>query len=333
MFAWFAAGAGAERTLTDNEDAFGRWLLRPRILVDVSATTAATSVLGTDLALPVLVAPTAFHRLVHPEGELAMARGAAAAGTVMCVSTMATTSFADIAGAAPGAPRWLQLYQLTDPGATRALVDAAKDVGMSAIVLTVDAPVRGRPGRSPGRGFSLPPAGSVPNVAAVVGSSAGLESFISTTVTWSDVERLVAEAGLPVLLKGILTREDADLACRHGATGVIVSNHGGRQLDGVAASIDALAEVAQAVAGRAVVLMDGGVRRGTDVVKALALGASAVLVGRPALWALCADGATGVERLLGALGEEVVTALTLLGATRPDRVSREHIHPAAWVHS
>jgi len=325
VFDWFAGGAGDERTLRDNEAAFRRFRLRPRVLVDVERVTPGTTVLGQELALPVLVAPVAFHRLVHPQGELAMARGAAAAGTVMCVSTMATSSFADIAAAAPGAARWLQVYHFTDRERTRALIDSGREAGASAIVLTVDAPVLGR--RERGLGFGLPGIGAVPNVAAALtgGRAQSLEELISRTLTWRDLEWLVGETGLPVLLKGILTREDAELACEAGVAGVIVSNHGGRQLDGVDAGIDALGEVVEAVAGRVEVLVDGGVRRGTDAVVAVALGARAVLVGRPLIWALAVGGEQGVAHLLGLLGAEVTTALTLLGCPHPGAVSRAHV--------
>jgi isopentenyl diphosphate isomerase/L-lactate dehydrogenase-like FMN-dependent dehydrogenase len=327
IYDWFAGGAGDERTLRANEAAFARWTLRPRVLVDVSAVDTATTVLGHDVALPVLVAPVAFHRLVHPDGELATARGTAAAGTVMCVSTMATCSLPDIAAAAPGGMRWLQTYHFTDRGRTRALVDAGRAAGATAIVLTVDAPVRGRRERELASEFQLPAVGTVPNVAAVMAGTRvdNLEDLISRTLTWRDLEWLVGETGLPVVLKGILTREDAELACATGVAAIVVSNHGGRQLDGVAAGIDALGEVVEAVAGRIEVLVDGGVRRGTDVVTALALGARAVLVGRPVVWALAVDGAEGVERLLAHLRADVALALTLLGCPRPRAVTRQHV--------
>jgi isopentenyl diphosphate isomerase/L-lactate dehydrogenase-like FMN-dependent dehydrogenase len=330
VFDWFAGGAGDERTLRDNEAAFRRLRLRPRVLVDVESVTPATTVVGQELALPVAVAPMAFQRLVHPDGEVAMARGAAAAGTAMCVSTMAMSSFAEIADAAPGAPRWLQVYHFSDHGRTRALLEAGRAAGCSAIVLTVDAPVRGRRERELDAGFRLPGVGAVPNVAAAM---QGVEvevlaDLVSRTLSWRDVERLVEEAGLPLLLKGILTAEDAELACRAGVAGVVVSNHGGRQLDGVAAGIDALPEVADAVAGRAEVLVDGGIRRGTDVVTALALGARAVLVGRPLVWALAVAGDRGVEHLLTLLRDEVTTALALLGCPAPGAVSRDRVWAA-----
>lgn len=326
---WFAGGAADERTLRDNEAAFTRWRLRPRVLVDVERVTPATSVLGHELALPVLVAPIAFNRLVHAEGELAMARGAAAAGTLMCVSTMATATFADIAAAAPAAPRWLQIYHFPDRGRTRALIDAGRAAGASAIVLTVDTPVRGRREGELASGFALPDIADVPNVAAVMAGAraGGVEELVSRTLSWHDLEWLVAETALPVVLKGILTREDAELACQAGVAGIVVSNHGGRQLDGVAAGIDALGEVVEAVDGRLEVLVDGGVRRGTDVAIALALGARAVLVGRPLIWALAVGGAQAVEHLLGLLRDEVALALTLLGCPHPGAVSPAHVAP------
>ena len=327
VFDWFAGGAGDEHALRANTAAFRRFRLRPRVLVDVEHVTPATTVLGHELALPILVAPTAFQRLVHPEGELAMARGAAAAGTVMCISTMATSSFADIEAAAPGAARWLQVYHFTDRERTRALIESGRAAGASAIVLTVDTPVRGRRERELGAGFRLPGIGRVPNVAAALAGSraTSLEEVISRTLTWRDLEWLVSETGLPVLLKGVLTREDAELACEAGIAGVIVSNHGGRQLDGVDAGIDALGEVVEAVAGRVEVLVDGGVRRGLDAIVALALGARAVLVGRPLVWALAVGGEDGVAHLLGLLHDEVATALTLLGCPDPGAVSRAHV--------
>ena len=326
-FEWFAGGAGDERSLRANVAAFARYHLRPRVLVDVSRITTATTVLGQPIALPALVAPVAFHRLVHPEGETATAAGAAAAGTIMCVSTMATSSFAEIAAAAPTGPRWLQLYPFTDRERTRALVDAGREAGVSAIVLTVDAPVRGRRERELGADFRLPPVAAVPNVAAALAGARvdDLQALISRSFTWRDLEWLVTETRLPVVLKGILTREDADLACEAGVAGIIVSNHGGRQLDGVPAGIEALPEVIDAVRGRIEVLVDGGVRRGADVVVALALGARAVLIGRPLMWALAVDGAEGVERLLSRFAAEVELALTLLGCREPGEVTRGHV--------
>src|SRR5215208_5325728 len=294
VYGYYAGGAGDEWTLHENEAAFRRWVLRPRVLVDVSTVTTATTVLGTEVSMPILVAPTAFHRLCHPDGELATARAGAAAGTIMCLSTLATAGAAEVAEAAPQAPRWYQLYWHPDRGLTRAIVQEAAEAGYTAIVLTVDLPVLGNRERDLRTGFTLPD-DIVPAFArtAAYASEQGSEVLgwtVDPRLTWPDLEWLRSLSDLPLLVKGVLTAEDALLAVDHGAVGVVVSNHGGRQLDGVAASLDALSEVVDAVGERCEVLLDGGIRRGTDVLKALALGARAVLVGRPVLWGLTVDG-------------------------------------------
>jgi len=280
------------------------------MLVDVSQTTAATSVLGTEVTFPVLVAPMAFQGLAHADGERAMAQGAAAAGTIMCLSTLSTLSLEEAAEAARAAPRWFQLYWGPDRGKVRDLLARAEAAGYLAIVVTVDLPEVGRRERDLRTGFVTP---------------TSLSQVTDNSLTWRDLEWLRAQTSLPVLIKGILTAEDAVLATEAGVEGIVVSNHGGRQLDGVAASLDALPEVVEAVGDRAEVLVDGGVRRGTDVVKALALGAKAVLVGRAALYGLAVDGAAGVERVLTLLREEVELALALCGCASPADVVRSHL--------
>ncbi len=325
-YGYYAGGAGDELTLRWNVEAFTRWQLRPRVLADVSRCSAATTVLGHELAMPLIVAPVAFQRVAHPEGEIGMARAAAAAGTVMCLSTMSTSTPAEIAET--GAMRWFQLYVFTDEGVTRELVRQAVDSGFTALVLTVDTPVLGRRERDFRTGFTIPPEIEVVSLGQGGVTPAQTFSWVSQTVTWRDVEALAQEAGLPVLVKGVLTREDALLACEHGAAGIVVSNHGGRQLDGVSATIDALPEVVEAVAGRVPVLVDGGVRRGTDVVKALALGAEAVLAGRAPLWGLAADGEAGARHVLELLREEILLALKLVGAASPADVSRDRVQRA-----
>ncbi len=329
-FGYYAGGAGDERTLRENVEAFGRWLLRPRALVDVSSTTTETTVLGTPVSMPLLVAPVAFQRMAHPNGELGMARAAAAAGTAMVLSTLATATPAEVAKAAPGAPRWFQLYVFKDRGVTRALVDKADEAGYLAIALTVDAPRLGRRERDLRTGFEVPAEITVPSFAAAVGrTSAGtpaeMFSRMDPSVSWRDLERLCSETRLPVLVKGIGTAEDARLACEHGADGIVVSNHGGRQLDGGPATIDVLPEVVEATAGRVEVYMDGGVRRGTDVVRALALGARAVLAGRAPLWGLAARGEQGAREVLELLREEIELALVLTGCPSPADVTRDHV--------
>ncbi|HMJ36937.1 MAG TPA: alpha-hydroxy acid oxidase [Baekduia sp.] len=327
---YFAGGAGDERTLADNEAAFSRRKLLPRVLVDVSDVTTATTVLGTEIALPVLVAPVALQRMAHPDGEPGMARAAAAAGTIMCMSTLATATAREVAAAAPDAPRWFQLYVLRDHGVTHALVDEAVACGYRALVVTVDAPRAGRRERDLRTGFAVPPGIDMPGITLAAGHSAGLTpadffSLVDASLTWKDLERLVEAVHLPVLLKGIHSAADARLAIQHGAAGIVVSNHGGRQLDSVPAGIDLLEDVVQEVAGAVEVLVDGGVRRGTDVLVALALGARAVLVGRPLLWGLAWDGEDGARWILDALRTEIERDLTLLGAPSPAHVTRAHV--------
>jgi isopentenyl diphosphate isomerase/L-lactate dehydrogenase-like FMN-dependent dehydrogenase len=314
--AYFAGGAGDEVTLRENVAAFERRKLRPRVLVDVGGLTTATTVLGTEIAMPVLIAPLALQRMAHPDGELATARAAAAAGTIMCLSTAATARPAEVAAAAPGAPKWFQVYVFEDRAITEDLVAEAVGAGYTALVLTVDAPFLGRRERDIKIEFKIPE-GMTPS-----GDIFG-EGF-DTGLSWRDLEWL-AGYGVPVVVKGVLTAEDARLACEHGAAAVVVSNHGGRQLDGVQASVDALEEVVEAVDGRIEVLLDGGVRRGVDVLKALALGARAVLIGRAMVWGLAAAGEAGVAHVLRLLRDEIELGLALLGCCSPTEVGRAHV--------
>jgi isopentenyl diphosphate isomerase/L-lactate dehydrogenase-like FMN-dependent dehydrogenase len=327
---YFAGGAADERTLADNEAAFARRQLLPRVLVDVSAVSTATTVLGTEVSMPVLVAPVALQRMAHADGEPGMARAAAGAGTLMCVSTLATTTAREVAAAAPEAPRWFQLYVLRDRGVTHALIDEAVGCGYQALVLTVDAPRAGRRERDLRTGFAVPPGIDMPGVSAAAGHSVGMTpadffSLVDTSLTFKDLEALAEAVDLPVLVKGVHTAADARLAIQHGAAGIVVSNHGGRQLDGVPAGIDLLEDVVQEVAGDVEVFVDGGVRRGTDVLVALALGARAVLVGRPLLWGLAHDGEAGARWVLDTLRAELELGLMLLGAASPAQVTRAHV--------
>jgi isopentenyl diphosphate isomerase/L-lactate dehydrogenase-like FMN-dependent dehydrogenase len=327
-FGYIAGGAGNEWTMRENVAAFNRWVLRPRVLVDVASVTTATSVLGQDVSMPILVAPTAFQRFVHPEAEAPAARAAAAAGTVFCLSTLSSLTPSDIAAATPEGKNWFQLYWSRDRGFTAELVAAAAAASFSAIVLTVDLPVAGRRERDIRAAFELPTDLPLPNIASHLGGGdfhAALGDVVDPTITWRDLEWLSSLTELPIVIKGILTAEDARLACEHGVAGVVVSNHGGRQLDGVSATLDALPEVVETCAGEVTVLVDGGVRRGTDAVKALALGAQAVLIGRAALWGLVVDGEAGVRRVLELLRAEVELALTLLGCSSPEAVTPAHV--------
>ncbi len=335
VWSYLQGGGGDEVTMRDNAEAFLRWQFRPRMLRDVAAVSAETEILGTRVSMPILVAPTALNQLLTPEGELATARAAAAAGTIMCVSTIISRTHAEIRDAAPNAPRWQQLYILEDRGMTEEHLAEAAECGYSAVVLTVDTPIWGRRERALRSRFQIPIDLPLPYVS--VDEAARAEGIaylpVSPSVTWRDIEWVAERARRPVLVKGVLTGEDAVLAVEHGAAGVIVSNHGGRQLDGVAASLDALPEVVEAVAGRVPVLMDGGVRRGTDALKALALGAQAVLVGRPILFGLAVDGEAGALGVLELLRAEVLRALALLGCATPHEVSRAHVQPAVAYHS
>ena len=333
-FGYVAGGANDEWTLRENRTAFERWILRPRMLVDVSHVTTATTVLGTESSMPLFVAPTAFQRTVHPDGELAMARAAAAAGTVMCLSTFATATIEEVAEAASGAPRWFQLYWSSDRGFVRDVVQRAEAAGSSAVLVTVDLPRLGRREQDLRTGFVVPEEVGVPAFIALAEASRAVSPediswAVDDTLTWRDLEWLRSVTSLPVLVKGVLTAEDAVLAAEAGADGVVVSNHGGRQLDGVAAALDALPEVVEAAGDRLAVLMDGGIRRGADVVKALALGAQAVLAGRPPLWGLGAGGADGAQRVLELLRAELELALALCGCCSPAEVSRGHVARAA----
>jgi isopentenyl diphosphate isomerase/L-lactate dehydrogenase-like FMN-dependent dehydrogenase len=319
VWCYFEGGAGDEVTLRANVAAYGRWRLRPRMLVDVSEVTTATTLLGTPVASPLGVAPFAMQRLIDPEGEVATARAAHAAGVLMCVSTLTTSTHAEIAEAGDG-PRWLQLYVLNDRARTLAHIGEAREAGYSAVVLTVDLPYVGRRERDLRLGFQNPP----PNLHLPYANL--FEN--SPALTWRDLEWIRAEMPLPLVVKGILTREDATLAVEHGADAIWVSNHGGRQLDGVAAGLDALPEVVEAVAGRCEVYVDGGIRRGTDVLKALALGARAAFAARPFAGGLAVGGEAGVMSVLTILRDEIELGLGLLGCTAPDQVARGHVEPA-----
>jgi isopentenyl diphosphate isomerase/L-lactate dehydrogenase-like FMN-dependent dehydrogenase len=331
-WSYIVGGAGDERTLHWNREAFSRFRLRPRVLVDVSSVATETTVLGTPVSMPALVAPMAFQQIAHEEGEVAMARGAAAAGTLMCVSTVATATPADIAATAPEAPRWLQIYVFRDREVSDQVIEQALEAGFSALVLTADLPVYGIRHREARLGFEAPE-DDVP--AIVTARARGGDAtehhslgLLESGLQWDYVSELVERFKVPVIVKGLVTAEDADLACQYGASGIVVSNHGGRQLDATIASLEALPEVVEIVGDRAEVYLDGGVRRGTDVVMALALGARAVLVGRPAMYGLAYGGSRGVEQVLEILREETENALALLGCRSPAEVTSAHIRPA-----
>ena len=330
---YYASGAHDEVTLRENRAAFARLALRYRVLVDVSRRDLATTVLGRRIAMPVLIAPTAFHRMAHPDGEVATARAAAAAGTIMTLSTLSTTAIEEVTAASAG-PLWFQLYVYKDRGATRDLVQRVEAAGATALVLTVDAVLFGRRERDVRNRFCLPEGlavrnlvaagmGDLPPAAADSGLAAYAVSLFDPALSWKDVGWLRSITRLPVIVKGIVRGDDAARAVEQGAAGVVVSNHGGRQLDTARATIDVLPEVVEAVAGRAEVLLDGGVRRGTDVLKAIALGARAVLIGRPVLWGLAAGGEAGVGRVLSLFREEIDLAMALCGCPDVASITRD----------
>lgn len=321
---YFRSGADAQRTLRANRRAFARWQIWPRVLVDVATRDLSTTLLGTRVTMPILVAPTAYQKLAHPDGECGMARAAAAAGTIAVVSTLATTSLEEVARAADG-PRWFQLYVHKDRALTRALVERAHAAGYRALVVTADTPLLGRRLADARNGFKLPAHLTMANLvdAAMVKSApdqevgSALEHYFAqrhdASFSWRDLDWLRSLSPLPIVLKGVLRADDAARAVAAGCAAVIVSNHGARQLDGAPATLDALPEIVAAIGERAEVLVDGGVRWGTDVLVALALGARAVLLGRPILWGLAVDGERGARRVLELARDELSRAMALSG--------------------
>lgn len=320
-YEFLASGAGDEVTLRWNREAFDGIRLRPRVLQDVSNIDTSVTLLGDTLPFPILLAPVAYQRLFHPEGELAAARGAAQSGATYVVSTATTCSIDDIARAA-NCRLWLQIYLQSDRGFTHELVQRAESVGVRALCLTVDTPVVGARNRQQRAGFALPSDLPTPHLDPRGRDRLTVVSPKREAITWSDVEWLRSITRLPILLKGILDVDDAQRGVESGAAGIIVSNHGARNLDTVPASIEALPRIAERVGGRVPLLLDGGVRRGTDVIKAVALGAAAVLVGRPYVWGLAVGGAEGVARVVAILREELETAMALLGRASVATIDR-----------
>ena len=322
-FDYYSSGAWDEVTLRDNLAAFTRVKLRPKMLVDVSNINLTTQVLGESLQLPLLIAPMAFQCLADPEGEIATALAAEIAGVGMVLSTLATKSLEEVATVANGL-QWFQLYIHKDQGLTQALVQRAYTAGYKAICLTVDAPMLGKRERDQRNEFTLPPGLHPANLTNISGldipqatGESGLLTYfaqqINPAVTWKDLEWLQSLSPLPLVVKGILRADDAVRAVEYGAQAIVVSNHGGRQLDGAIASLDALPDIIAAVDGKAEVLLDGGIRRGTDILKALAYGAKAVLIGRPVLWGLAVAGKIGVSHIISLLQDELNLAMALSG--------------------
>ena len=316
VYDYYAGGAGEEWTLAENRRAFDRWILRPRFLRAAGDPDPSTELFGTRVSAPILVAPWAYQRMAHPDGELATARGAAREGTIVVVSTTTVDYLEDVAKASDG-PKWWQLYIFSDRGYTTEMLGRVASAGYGAICWTIDFPTNGFRDRDARNGFVMPM------------GLAFEELVYDPMISWDDVPYIREHVpGMPLLVKGVLTAEDAELAVQAGVDGIVVSNHGGRQLDFSAAGISALPEVVDAVAGRIPVLMDGGVRRGTAVLKALALGASAVLVGRPAAWGLAVAGEDGVADVLRILRKEFENAMTLVGCRTVDEIGPSLVAPA-----
>ncbi len=315
VYDFFAGGAGDEWTLAENRRAFDRWRLRPRYLRGPEAPDPSTTVLGVPVSFPLLVAPWAYQRMAHPDGEFATARAAASAGTVMVVSSTTIDYLEDVAAASDG-PKWWQLYVFEDRDVTSAMLERVVAAGYGAICLTVDFPTSGLRHRDTRNGFVLP-----------YGMAGSPLAF--ARLSWDDIGWIRERTpGSPFLVKGILTAEDAELAVEAGVDAVIVSNHGGRQLDGAPASLTALPEVVGAVGGRIPVLVDGGIRRGTDILKAIALGATAVLAGRPIAWGLAVAGEAGVADVLRILREEFENAMELTGCRTIAEITSALVTPA-----
>jgi len=323
VYGYYVGGSDDEVTLKDNREAFNRIKLRPRMLVGVADRDTSVTVVGQKLSHPIMIAPMAFMKLAHEDGELAMIRAATNKQIPMILSTAANHTIEDVASAANG-KRWFQLYVYKDRQVTERLVKRAEDAGYEALVVTVDVPVAGRREADIRNSFYLPDGytaanlmnDELANVQAVSGDSA-LNAYIAklwdSGLDWTVIDWLKTITNMPVLVKGILRGDDAQIAIEHGADGIVVSNHGGRQLDTAPATIDVLQEVVDAVNGQADVLLDGGIRRGTDIIKALAMGAKAVLIGRPMMWALAYNGQAGVELALDLIIAEFDSAMALCG--------------------
>jgi len=326
-YAYYAGGAEDEHMLRENVTAWSRWRLRPRVLVDVSTVSTATTLLGSPVALPVIVAPMALHAHADPEGEVATARAAGRADACFVLSCLATRDMAEVADG-PGL-RWMQVYVMKDRAKTVEMVQRAAAAGYRALVLTVDAPVPGLRRRELEAAAGLPVHFELPNLTAPEdgwrlgrGFTTAVLGAFDPSITFDDIGWLAGVSGLPVVVKGVVRGDDAQRCVEAGAAAIDVSNHGGRQLNDGLAGVDALAEVVDAVGGRAEVYVDGGIRRGADVVKAISIGATAVMVGRPVLWALATGGADGVTTLLEWFGEEVRRTMALCGAATIGAIDR-----------
>lgn len=331
VYGYYASGANDEVTLKDNRSAYDRIRLRPRMMRGVRHRDHRVRVLDREISAPLLIAPMAFMKMAHPDGELAVVRASGKRGLPMILSTMSNTTLEDVMQET-SAPKWFQLYVYKDRRVTERIVERATHAGYEALVLTVDVPVLGRREADIRNGFHLPPDFPAANLVTAemqsvrpANQDSGLAAYAKDlqedNLVMADITWLKTLTGIPIIVKGIMRGDDAQMAIEHGADGIIVSNHGGRQLDTAPATIDVLSEVVQAVNGRVDVLVDGGIRRGTDIVKALALGAKAVLLGRPVLWGLTVDGEDGVGHVLDLLLAEFDNAMAQCGCRNPSEIT------------
>jgi len=341
---YYMSGADSEQTLSENVQAFRRLRIRPRMLQGIEEVNTKTTILGEEIAFPVCVAPTAFQCMAHQDGEKGTVRAATAHGTCMCVSTLSTTSYQDIRNASPGALLWMQMYVYNDKSLTLSILRNAEKAGYKALVLTVDTPILGLRREDVRHKFKLPSHLKVANLEGIenltdVESSdgSGLMAYcaknIASNLSWNSVDWLRSHTKLPIILKGILTREDALECLNHDVQGIVVSNHGGRQLDSVPATIEALPEIIEAVNGKLEVYLDCGVRTGSDVFKALALGAKAVFVGRPVLWGLGYKGEEGVSMVLDFLKTEFKRTMHLAGCQSVRNITKSMVVHETHYHN
>ena len=323
VYEYVASGAADEITLRWNREKYREIRLQQQVLRDLSGLDCSTTLLGQKMNTPILLAPTAAHRLSHPEGELATARGAGAFGATMVLSSGSNTGIEDVMAVASH-PVWFQLYVFKDRGLCRALIERVQNAGTKAICVTVDSPLDGARNRQMRTPFTLPPGLGYPHYVGITepGSVQTVDLVLPANLMWRDIEWMRSFMKVPMLLKGVMNPDDADTGIKAGAEGIIVSNHGGRCLDTQPATIEALPRVVDAVAGRVPVIVDGGIRRGTDVVKAIALGAAAVQIGRPYVYGLASRGAEGVTHVLKILRQELLMAMSLLGCPTIASINR-----------
>ncbi len=328
---YYCSGADDEITLRENSEAYNRIFLKYRVLVDVSKRDLSTVILGEKISLPLIIAPTAFHKLAHPDGEVAVAKAAGSEGTIMTLSTLSNCDVEEVVNASAGSV-WFQLYVFKDRSVTEALVKRAEAAGCKALVLTVDAPLLGRRIKDVRNKFNLPEGIFVKNLEPFMKeilptrNDSGIAGYFSdnldASLTWKDIHWLRSKTNLPIFVKGIICKEDAQLAIENGVDGIVVSNHGGRQLDTCKATIEVLPEIADTVKGKIQLLVDGGIRRGTDILKAIACGADAVLIGRPVVYGLAYNGTDGVRRVIEILRSELDLAMALCGCRTIQEINR-----------